>query len=103
VLTKGVFERINEIADYLEPHHPVHRSQYFYQIPLEYIPGLGKKVMAKLLEAFDTEMNILHYATYEALSNVAGNKIAGFIMNARSGNATISAGGGGVYGRMMRT
>lgn len=43
VLTKGVLERINEIADYIEPHHPVHRSQYFYQIPLEFIPGVGKK------------------------------------------------------------
>lgn len=103
VLTKGVLERINEIADSIEPHHPAHRSQYFYQIPLEFIPGLGKKVMTKLLNVFDTEMNILHYATLDALSDVAGNKIAGFIMSARRGNAVINAGGGGVYGRMMRT
>lgn len=101
VLTKGVLERINEIADYIEPHHPVHRSHYFYQIPLEFIPGVGKKVMAKLLGEFDTEMNILHYATYEALAGVVGSKIAGLIMEARSGNAVISAGGGGIYGRIM--
>lgn len=100
-LTKGVFERINEIADYAEPHPPAHRPQYCYQIPLEFIPGLGKKVMAKLLAAFDTEMNILHYATYEALSAVAGTKIANFIMTARGGTAAISAGGGGIYGRML--
>lgn len=101
-LTKGVFDRINEIADYTEPHHPAHRPQYHYQIPLEFIPGLGKKIMAKLLEAFETEMNILHYATYEALSKVAGDKIAGFIMAARVGTAAISAGGGGIYGRMIQ-
>ena len=100
-LTKGVFERINEIADYSEPHHPAHRPQYCYQIPLEFIPGLGKKIMAKLLEAFETEMNILHYTTYESLSKVAGTKIANFIMTARIGTAVISAGGGGNYGRML--
>lgn len=59
--------------------------------------------MVKLLREFDTEMNILHYATYEALAGVAGSKIAGLIMEARSGNAIISAGGGGIYGRMIGT
>lgn len=99
-LTKGVWERITEIADYAKPHHPVHRPQYFYQIPLEFIPGIGKKVMAKLLAEFKTEMNIIHYATYEMLSSIAGNKIADYIMKARTGNAAISAGGGGIYGRI---
>lgn len=101
-LTAGVFERINQIADYAEPHHPAFRPQYCYQIPLEFIPGLGKKCMAKLLTAFETEMNILHFATYEALSNIVGNKIAHFIMTARNGTAAISAGGGGIYGRMLQ-
>jgi uncharacterized protein (TIGR00375 family) len=99
-LTKGVWERITEIADYSNPHHPVHRPQYCYQIPLEFIPGIGKKVMAKLLAEFKTEMNIIHYATYETLSSIAGNKIAGCIMKARTGTAVISAGGGGIYGRI---
>lgn len=101
-LTKGVLERINEIADYREPQHPEHRPQYYYQIPLEFIPGLGKKVMTKLLNAFDTEMNILHYASYEALVETAGKKIADYIISARSGTAAITAGGGGIYGRMSK-
>jgi len=99
-LTKGVLERITEIADYPEPHHPLHRPQYCYQIPLEFIPGIGKKVMAKLLAEFKTEMNIIHYATYEALTNITGSKIAEYIMQARVGNAAINAGGGGIYGRI---
>ncbi|XER13065.1 hypothetical protein SATMO3_33150 [Sporomusa aerivorans] len=99
-LVKGVFDRINEIGDFIEPNHPDHRPQYYYQIPLEFIPGLGKKLLAKLLAEFDTEMNILHYVTYNALVSVAGNKIADFIIRAREGTADITAGGGGVYGRV---
>lgn len=102
-LVKGVFDRINEIADYPEPHHPSHRPEYCYQIPLEFIPGLGKKIMSKLLEEFETEMNILHYATHDALTKVAGGKIADFIISARTGTATITAGGGGIYGRLVKT
>lgn len=101
-LVKGVFDRINEIADYSEPYHPAHRPRYFYQIPLEFIPGLGKKNMTKLLDAFDTEMNILHYATHEALAKVVGSKIAEFIISARTGAVAITAGGGGMYGRMLK-
>ncbi len=99
-LTKGVFERITEIADYTEPLHPAHRPEYCYQIPLEFIPGVGKKVMAKLLAAFETEMNIIHYTTYEALARITGDKIASYIMKARIGTTSISAGGGGIYGRI---
>jgi uncharacterized protein (TIGR00375 family) len=99
-ITKGVFERIQEIADYANPHHPAHRPNYCYQIPLEFIPGIGKKIMAKLLDAFGTEMNILHYAPQESLSQIAGDKIANFIISARTGTAAISAGGGGIYGRI---
>ncbi len=102
-LVKGVFDRINEIADYPEPRHPAYRPRYCYQIPLEFIPGLGKKNMANLLEAFDTEMNILHYVTYDALAQVAGSKIADFIICARTGAVAITAGGGGIYGRMVKT
>lgn len=99
-LTKGVLERIEEIADYAIPQHPAHRPPYCYQIPLEFIPGVGKKVMSKLLGEFETEMNILHYATHDALAKIAGEKIANFIISARRGTATITAGGGGIYGRI---
>ncbi|HWR45230.1 endonuclease Q family protein [Sporomusa sp.] len=101
-LVKGVFDRVNEIADYPEPHHPLHRPHYFYQIPLEFIPGLGKKIKDKLLDEFETEMNIVHYASHTELTKVAGTKIADFIMSARAGTAAIAAGGGGTYGRLLK-
>ena len=101
-LVKGVFDRINEIADYSNPHHPDHRPRYCYQIPLEFIPGLGKKLMSRLLAEFDTEMNILHYVSQDALLKVAGSKVAEFIIAARTGTAAIAAGGGGIYGRLIK-
>ncbi|MDF2569900.1 MAG: hypothetical protein K0R55_1504 [Sporomusa sp.] len=101
-LVRGVFDRINQIADYPEPHHPPHRPCYFYQVPLEFIPGLGEKNMNKLLAEFETEMNIVHYVSQAELGRVVGSKIADFIISARTGTATISAGGGGIYGRLVK-
>ncbi|WP_371369417.1 hypothetical protein SRRS_25950 [Sporomusa rhizae] len=101
-LIKGVFDRINEIADYPKPHHPSQRPPYLYQIPLEFIPGLGKKTLVKLLTEFNTEMNILHNVSYEALCEVSGSKLADFIISARTGTAAIAAGGGGIYGRVLK-
>lgn len=100
-LVKGVFDRINQMADYPEPQHPPHRPDYFYQIPLEFIPGLGKKTINKLLAEFKTEMNIVHYASHTELTRAAGSKIADFIISARAGTAAITAGGGGIYGRLV--
>ncbi|HWR06307.1 endonuclease Q family protein [Sporomusa sp.] len=101
-LVKGVFDRVNDIADYPEPHHPLHRPYYLYQIPLEFIPGLGKKIKDQLLDEFETEMNIVHYANHSELTKAAGNKIADFILSARAGTAAIAAGGGGIYGRLVK-
>ncbi|WP_425061140.1 hypothetical protein SCACP_19160 [Sporomusa carbonis] len=99
---KGVFDRINEIADYPESRHPDHRPQYFYQIPLEFIPGLGKKIIGKLLSEFKTEINILHHASYAELCTITGDKIAEYIMSARAGTVTVAAGGGGIYGKLVK-
>jgi uncharacterized protein (TIGR00375 family) len=101
-IIKGVYDRINEIADFREPVHPLHRPPYHYQIPLEFIPGIGKKVLSKLQNAFGTEMNILHTASKEDLQNLLGDKLANEIENARSGNALIDAGGGGIYGKIIK-
>ena len=100
-LVKGVSDRIEEIADYAEPHHPPGRPRYLYQIPLEFIPGLGKKNKDKLLTEFKTEMHILHNVSHAELSQIAGRKIADFIISARSGKAAITGGGGGIYGKLI--
>lgn len=102
-IVRGVFDRIEAIADYPEPFHPVHRPEYRHQIPLGFIPGVGRKALDKLLAAFGNEMAVLHQASEVELAAQVGEKVAGSIVKARVGQAQIWAGGGGVYGRLAKS
>ena len=99
-ITMGVYDRIEIIKDKEKTISPSFRPPYIYQIPLNFIPGLGQKMIDKLLTNFGTEMNILHVATPDDLEAVVGKKLATNIVNAREGNVNITAGGGGVYGKI---
>jgi len=99
-IVNGVLDRILAIADRDEPHLPVHRPPYHYQVPLEFIPGLGRRTLNALLERFGTEMNILHKASPEQLAAAAGEQIAACIVRAREGTLPIATGGGGRYGKV---
>ncbi|NMB45599.1 MAG: TIGR00375 family protein [Firmicutes bacterium] len=98
----GVLDRITGIADEKEPVHPPHRPDYIHQVPLEFIPGVGHKTLEKLLQAFGTEMHILHHTSVDELSQVVGTRLAANIVAAREGRLGISVGGGGHYGRIDR-
>ena len=99
-VTMGVFDRIEEIKDKQDTLSPSNRPPYIYQIPLNFIPGVGEKTLQKLLDTFDTEMNILHKLSFDDIESVVGEKIANSIINARKGNIQIQAGGGGLYGKV---
>lgn len=99
-ITMGVFDRIEIIKDKPSTQSPDFRPQYVYQIPLQFIPGVGQKVIDKLLGAFDTEMNILHKLSKDDIEGVVGAKVANNIYNACNGKVDIQAGGGGVYGKI---
>ena len=99
-ITMGVFDRIEIIKDKANTISPEFRPPYIYQVPLAFIPGLGKKTIDKLLDVFGTEMNVLHKASIDDLESVVGIKNATSIINARNGNVNVSSGGGGVYGRI---
>ena len=96
----GVFDRIEVIKDKPETTSPENRPPYVYQIPLTFITGLGGKTIDKLLNHFETEMNILHKLSKDDIEAVVGEKIANQIVNSREGNVHIQAGGGGVYGKI---
>ncbi len=99
-ITMGVFDRIEIIKDKKKSISPKNRPPYVYQIPLSFVPGLGGKTVDKLLDHFETEMNILHKLSKDDIEAVVGEKIANNIINAREGNVKIESGGGGVYGKI---
>lgn len=98
-ITMGVFDRIEMIKDQ-ESTSPSFRPEYHYQVPLQFMPGVGNKAIEKLLSAFGTEMIILNKVTRDDLESCVGEKLADVIDNARQGKMHIHAGGGGVYGKV---
>ena len=99
-VTFGVFDRIELIKDKKETKSPANRPPYIYQIPLGFIPGVGGKTIKKLLDTFDTEMNILHKLSKDDIEAIVGEKVANNIENAKNGNCEVHSGGGGNYGKV---
>lgn len=98
-VVKGVLDRIAEISDYPEPRPPAHRPPYRYQVPLQFLPGLGPVTLGKLLNRFGTEMRVLHETSLDELELVVGTKLARLVLAAREGTLPLLAGGGGRYGK----
>ena len=99
-VTFGVFDRIELIKDKEKTQSPANRPPYIYQIPLTFIPGVGGKTIEKLLDNFETEMNILHKVSEDDIEAVVGAKVAKNIVNSINGNIHVHSGGGGVYGKV---
>ncbi|WP_341321251.1 endonuclease Q family protein [Solibacillus sp. FSL H8-0523] len=97
-LIKGVAKRIRELSSTPKPE--IIRPPYIHQVPLDFIPGIGPKTIEKLLNAFGTEMNILHKVTVTELQEIIPEKLAARIDLARTGKLGITVGGGGVYGKV---
>ncbi|WP_342558992.1 endonuclease Q family protein [Metasolibacillus sp. FSL K6-0083] len=97
-IVRGVATRIKQLSS--PATNKVERPSYVHQVPLEFIPGLGKKTLDKLLVAFGTEMDILHRTTLEQLTTIVPEPLAEKIILARTGQIQFAAGGGGVYGRI---
>lgn len=98
-IVKGVASRIIELSDPDSAERE--RPPYIHQVPLDFIPGLGPKMMDRLIRAFGTEMAILHRITTEQLAEIVPLKIAKMIDLARTGQLNIAVGGGGVYGKVQ--
>ena len=99
-VTFGVFDRIELIKDKATSKSPKNRPPYQYQVPLNFIPGVGAKTIDKLLDKFGTEMTILHKLSKDDIEAIVGEKVAKQIISSREGKAKIQAGGGGIYGKV---
>ncbi len=107
-IKKGVFDRVNELADFKEARHPDHRPPYLHLIPLAEIiqMALGHaSIQTKgvqtawnaLVERFGNEVEALIYAEPEALA-IVDRRIVNAVLAFRNGDVTIHPGGGGQYG-----
>ncbi|MBR3133294.1 MAG: TIGR00375 family protein [Clostridia bacterium] len=101
-VTFGVYDRIKLIRDKEVSKSPKSRPEYIYQVPLQFVPGVGGKTIDKLLDTFGTEMTILHKLSYDDIEAVVGSKVASVIDSARKGEMAISSGGGGNYGKVVK-
>ena len=101
-ITKGVLDRIIEISGNCESRSPSHRPPYYHQIPLEFVPGIGRKTKETLFNQLGTEMNVLHHTDFATLSKVVGSKIAYDIILAHKGELILQSGGGGKYGKVKK-
>jgi len=109
LIKKGVFDRVNELADFKEPKHPEYRPPYLHLIPLAEIiqMALGhasvqtkgvQTAWNKLIERFGNEVKALIYSEPEDLKIVGDDRIVNAILAFREGNVIIHPGGGGQYG-----
>lgn len=97
-ITKGVFDRLQELKE--ESNALPIRPPYIHQVPLEFVPKLGPKMLSRLRHRFKTEMAILHNASAEELNEVVSAHLAQLILQARQGELSIRIGGGGRYGKV---
>lgn len=102
-LVRGVMDRIEQLAALTgrtEPFKPEDAPHYRYQVPLEFMPGIGPVMLEKLLARFGTEMDILHHAVLDEIAATAGTGAASLVAAARRGELQVSSGGGGRYGKV---
>jgi uncharacterized protein (TIGR00375 family) len=104
----GVADRVNLLADYEEPVHPLHRPPYLHIIPLAEIIALAmghksvttagvQKCWSELTEC-RSEIEVLMQADLAELK--AEPRVIDAIQNFRMGRVKVQPGGGGKYGEV---
>ncbi len=99
-IVKGVSNRIKELSDATAASSPVNRPPYTHHAPLEFIPGLGPRMLEKLRGLFGTDMEVIHSVSAEELRKVLPNQVVDKIIESRNGTIYLKEGGGGHYGKL---
>ena len=113
-LTKGVEQRVEELADRPVGYRPENSIDFMCLLPLSEIiakvlgadsPSAQKVwgVYNLLIEAFGNEFRVLIDASKAAMSEVAGEEVAEAIIKVRERRAKVFPGYDGVYGELILT
>jgi uncharacterized protein (TIGR00375 family) len=111
-LTKGVEQRVEELADRPAGFKPRGAVGFVHLLPLSEIiatvlgvdsPSTQQvwSIYNQLIEKFGDEYTVLIDASKEALSSVVNEKIAEAIIRVRQGQAKVVPGYDGVYGQLV--
>jgi len=111
-LTKGVEQRVEELADRLMGSKPEGAVGYMHLLPLSEIistlfgvtyPGVQKvwEVYNALVERFGDEYTVLIDASREEMSRIVDPKIAEAVVRVREGKVRVIPGYDGVYGQLV--
>ena len=114
-LTKGVEQRVEELADRPKGFRPPNSIGFKRLLPLAEIiaaclnikgetklySGRVWELSMKLINKFGSELNVLLNAPYDELRAVVPNKIADAIIKVREGRVAIKPGYDGVYGQLI--
>jgi len=108
-MTKGVAERVEELADREEGVVPKGAQKFFKVLPLSEIIAMviRKDVFSgevqrrywEIVAKFSSEIEALLFSTQEALVDACGEEIAEVIVRSREGRLMIEPGYDGVYGK----
>ncbi len=111
-LTKGVEQRVEELADRPAGFKPSNAIGYMHLLPLSEIiatvlgvsyPSVQKvwDIYNTLIARFGNEYNVLINASREEMSKVVNPEIAEAIVRVREGKVRVIPGYDGVYGRLL--
>jgi len=111
-LTKGVEQRVEELADRPAGYEPENAIDFIHLLPLSEIitavlgassPFTQKvwSIYNQLVEKFRNEYTVLMDTSKDALKKVTDEKIAEAIVRVRQGKAKVIPGYDGVYGKLI--
>jgi uncharacterized protein (TIGR00375 family) len=110
-LTKGVEQRVEELADRPAGYRPEHAAGYMHLLPLSEIiatvlgvayPSVQRvwENYNKLVERFGNEYNVLIDASQENMSTLVEPRIAETVVKVREEKLKVTPGYDGVYGQL---